>query len=84
MLGENLVAEGHYLEAADLESFLFVAGKDGADEAFGNGVWLEENECGLSGHVRGVRREGPGWQDFTFSEGRGDFGGEAREEASKR
>ena len=58
LLGEDFVAERHHLEAANLEAFLFIAGKHGADEALGDGVGLEQNECGLERHAREV---GWGW-----------------------
>lgn len=44
VFGEECVGEFHHFEAFDLEACAFVAVEDGADEALGYGVGLEENE----------------------------------------
>ena len=53
VLGEDGVGELHHFEAADFEACGFEALEDEAGVAFGDGVWLEEDEGGFLGHGGG-------------------------------
>lgn len=54
VLGEDGVGELHHFEAADFEASGFEALEDEAGVAFGDGVWLEEDEGGFLGHGGGI------------------------------
>ena len=70
VLGEDFVGKGHHFDAFDLEAGGFVAGEDGSDIAFRDGVGLEEDECGFLCHVEaGGNAKKVGWQGCFPREG---------------
>ena len=58
VLLEQLVCEADHLAAADAEAFVFEALDDGAVDAFGDAIGLEQDEGGFLGHVQRVGGKG--------------------------